>query len=70
MKKMGSGWRGPSAADRQREHLPGRRGPPARNGIAHLDAAPAHGRHVGGEIVALDRDIAEARPPTEELGQP
>ena len=38
--------------------LPGRRAPAALVRIAHVDAARAHRGHVGGEIVALQRDVA------------
>jgi hypothetical protein len=42
----------------------------ALGGVRDLHAAAPHRGHVRPEIVALDRDVAEAAAPGEELGKP
>src|SRR4029450_1618593 len=47
-----------------------RRGPAtALGGVGDVDTAPAHGRHVGCQVVALHGDVAEAAAPGEVFGQ-
>ena len=52
------------------ELAPGGRPAPALDGVAHLDAAAPHREHVGGQIVALNDDVAEAAAPREEIEEP
>ena len=70
MKKIGSGFLAPSDAARHRSSWPpGVRRPPSV-GVAHVDAARAHAGHVGGEIVALHGDVAQAAARRQELAEP
>ena len=51
------------------ELLPARRPAPTVDGVAHVDAARAHRRDVGRQVVALHGDIAKAAARREEVQQ-
>jgi len=68
MKKIGRGFAGPRRRS-PAQVLTRRRAPPTVDRVADVDTATSHGRHVGGEIVALDGDIADARRTREKFGE-
>jgi hypothetical protein len=49
--------------------LSGRGAPPPVRRVSDVDAAPAHGGHVGGQIVALNGQVPEATAPPNELDE-